>query len=351
MLKGRGTDQFPANRFQPTRVERDADVEPVPGALRTRLHREQARSIITRNKSPDVGFDRSINPYRGCEHGCIYCFARPSHAYLDLSPGLDFETEIFYKANAAEQLRIELGRPNYRCAPIALGINTDAYQPCERELGLTRKLLEVLLECRHPVSLLTKSDAILRDTDLLAEMARHQLVQVRVSLTTLDDDLKRRLEPRTASGRGRLRTLRALADAGVPVGVMAAPMIPALNDAELETLLAAAAEHGARWAGYVLLRLPYEVAPLFENWLQEHYPLRAAHVLSLVRQSRGGKLNDPNFGSRMRGQGVFAELLRTRFRRACRRLGLNTTEAVLDCSQFRPPARPQADGGQLSLGL
>lgn len=347
MLKGRGTDQSPANRFQPTRVEPDAGTEASPGHGQTRLHREQARTIITRNSSPDVGFDRSINPYRGCEHGCIYCFARPSHAYLDLSPGLDFETQIFYKANAVERLRAELGRPGYRCAPIALGINTDAYQPCERELGLTRQLLEVLLEYRHPVSLLTKSDAILRDVDLLAELARHQLVQVRVSLTTLDDELKRRLEPRTASGRGRLRTLRTLAEAGVPVGVMTAPMIPALNDAELETLLAAAAENGARWAGYVLLRLPHEVAPLFENWLREHYPLRADHVLSLVRQSRGGQLYDARFGSRMRGQGVFADLLRARFRRACRRLGLNATEAALDCSRFRPPSA----SGQFAFDL
>lgn len=351
MIKGRGTDRQPANRFQPTRVEMDPEsgpaINPSDAQAKTRLHTERARTIISRNRSPDVGFDRSVNPYRGCEHGCIYCFARPSHAYLDLSPGLDFETEIFCKTNAAQRLREELARPGYRCAPLALGINTDAYQPAERRLGITRELLEVLLEYRHPLTLLTKSDAVLRDLDLLTQLARLNLVQVRLSITTLDDDLKRRLEPRTASGSARLRTLRELSRAGIPTGVMASPMIPALNDRELEAILEAAARAGARWAGFILLRLPREVAPLFEDWLRQHYPQRADHVLSLLRQSRGGRLNDPRFGSRMRGEGVFAELMAARFRRSCRQLGLNTTDPVLECGHFHPP--PAA--GQLELGL
>lgn len=336
MIKGRGTNQLPPNRYQPTRVELDP-AEPPETQVHTHYHAERARAIITRNQSPDIGFDRSVNPYRGCEHGCIYCFARPSHAYLDLSPGLDFETEIFYKANAPERLREELAKPGYRCAPIALGINTDAYQPYERKLGLTRKLLEVLLEYRHPLTLITKSDAILRDIDLLSDLARLQLVQVRISVTTLNDELKRKLEPRTANGRARLKVVRELSTAGIPTGIMAAPMIPAINDSELENILEQSANAGARWAGYILLRLPLEVAPLFEDWLRQHYPLRADHVLSLIRQCRGGKLYQSAFGERMRGRGVFADLLAARWRKACHRLGLNQEESVLDCSHFKPP--------------
>jgi DNA repair photolyase len=264
--------------------------------------------VIVRNQSPDVPFTQSINPYRGCEHGCSYCFARPGHAYLGLSPGLDFETKIVWKPDAPEILRKELAAPGYRCAPIALGISTDGWQPVERRLGLSRRLLEVLAETRHPVSIVTKSALIERDADLLADMARDHLVQVMFSITTLDPLLARRLEPRAASPARRLAAMDALHRAGVPVGVLFAPLIPALNDHELERVLEAARAAGAESAGYVLLRLPLELKALFEDWLHSHFPDRATHVLSLLRQLRGGQLNDSRFGHRMRGQGVFADL-------------------------------------------
>jgi DNA repair photolyase len=340
-IRGRGSASRLAGRF--ARTTREAEVadrdEVEPGrAPGTTLFVDSARSIISRNQSPDVPFRQSINPYRGCEHGCIYCYARPAHAYLDLSPGLDFESKIYWKPNAAALLRGELARPGYRCEPIAIGANTDGYQPAERELRLTRQVLEVLAECHHPVTIVTKSSLVERDLDLLAPMAAAGLARVMVSVTTLDEELKRRLEPRTASPARRLETIRRLHAAGVPAGVLAAPMIPALNDHELEAILAAAAAAGACSAGYILLRLPHEVAPLFEEWLGQHYPLRKAHVLALLRDMRDGAVSDPRFGSRMRGAGPLADLLRQRFERACRAQGLATDrEAALDTAKFVPP--------------
>ena len=319
-------------------------------ALQTAVTEEQARTILARNDSPDVGFDRSINPYRGCEHGCIYCYARPSHAYLELSPGLDFETKLFAKTNAAERLREALGRPGYRASPIALGANTDCYQPIERKYKITRQVLEVLAECEHPVTLVTKSALVERDLDLLGPMAEKNLVKVFVSIGTLDRTLARKLEPRAASPQRRLDVLAALSRQRIPCGVMLAALIPALNDRTLEQVLEAAAAAGAQEAAYVILRLPHELKGLFKEWLQAHYPDRAAHVISIVRQLRGGRDNDPRFGSRMTGSGQFAELIEKRFEIACRRYGLNGHGAgrkppALDCGRFRPPLR----GGQLSL--
>ena len=301
--------------------------------------------IIARNDSPDVPFDRSINPYRGCEHGCVYCYARPSHAHLGLSAGLDFETRIFVKADAARLLQEELARPGYACRPISLGANTDPYQPLERRLGVTRSILEVLAEARHPVSIVTKSALVCRDLDLLAAMARDRLASVYVSITTFDRHLARTLEPRASAPHRRLEAVRALASAGVPAGVMVAPIIPALTDPEIETILEAAAAAGASSAGYVLLRLPHEVKELFAAWLEAHVPGRARHVLSLVRQCREGRLNDRAFGSRMRGQGVFAELIAQRFRKAVHRLGLDRRQLPQRTDLFRPPATD----GQLDL--
>jgi DNA repair photolyase len=345
-LRGRGTPSNPHNRFAPSRsvVEDDGWYQEVPLTQGTEVIFETAKSIITRNSSPDIPFDRSINPYRGCEHGCIYCFARPSHAYWDLSPGLDFETKLIAKTNAAALLEQQLSKPGYKCAPITLGANTDPYQPVEREHRITRATLEVLLRYRHPVSIITKGSLILRDLDLLAEMAKLRLVSVFISLTTLDDELKRILEPRAAAPKARLRAIRVMREAGIPVGVLCAPMIPMINDSELEALLREAREAGALSASYVMLRLPLEVAPLFDEWLKTHYPQRADHVMSLIRQSRGGEVYDSRFGSRMRGEGVFADLLAKRYAMAVRRLGLDKSEALkLDCEAFCPP------GGQMSL--
>jgi DNA repair photolyase len=322
-------------------LREDGAPEPPP----TEIHVDAARTIIARNDSPDVGFSQSINPYRGCEHGCIYCYARPSHSYLDLSPGRDFETQIFYKPNAAELLRAELSARSYAVSPIALGTNTDPYQPIERRLRVTRGILELLLELRHPLTIVTKGGLILRDADLLEELARHELVAVMVSVTTLDDELKRRLEPRTAGPQLRLKVVRELAQRGVPVGVMVAPVIPGLNDHELERILEQSAEAGARSAGYVLLRLPHELKSLFEEWLDEHYPDRKAHVLSLIRQMHGGALYASSFHARQRGQGPFAALLRARFERARRAYGLDR-EPTLSARLFR---RPSSAGPQLDL--
>lgn len=316
-------------------------------ALRTHVHEERARSILSRNDSPDVGFSVSLNPYRGCEHGCSYCFARPSHAYLNLSPGLDFETEIFAKTNAAERLIEELARPGYVPQPIALGINTDAYQPLERRLQLTRQCLQVLRDTRHPVSLITKNALIERDIDLLADLAADNLVSVAFSVTSLDPHLSAKLEPRAAAPHARLRAMRRLTDAGVPVSVMVAPVIPWINDSELEAVLAAARDNGALRAGYVLVRLPHEVAPLFRDWLAAHYPQRAEHVMSTIQQLRGGKDYDSRFGTRMRGEGVYAQLLERRFRLACQRLGYGHSAGqwqALDCSRFVPPRKPSPQG-------
>jgi DNA repair photolyase len=346
----------PAGRFARQEISAEFsdgdDIDPAPG---TELFPEKIRSIITRNSSPDIPFEQSINPYRGCEHGCVYCYARPSHAYVDLSPGLDFETKIFTKPDAASVLRRELSKPGYRCLPVTLGSNTDAYQPVERGLGITRQILEVLTDFRHPVGIITKSALVERDIDLLQDLARDSLVTVLLSVTTFDDELKRRMEPRAAAPRRRIETIRHLSAAGIPCGVLAAPMIPGLNDHELEEILAAAADAGARFAGYVLLRLPHEVEPIFSEWLQAQYPLKAAKILSLLRQLRGGALNDARFGSRMRGDGPLAALLAQRFSAACRRHGLTKQSvAALGTGHFRVPPGPgtQYDllGGNAGLG-
>lgn len=348
--RGRGALGNPAGRFAVSVTQADADgwdTDPeIAASIATEVRAERAKSLITRNSSPDVPFDRSINPYRGCEHGCIYCYARPAHAYVDLSPGLDFETRLLFKADAAALLRRELSRPGYRCRPIAFGTNTDPYQPVEQRLRIMRALLQVCSEFEHPLTITTKGALILDDIDLLADLARRRLVSVAVSLTTLDDDLKRRLEPRAASASARLRVIRRLRDAHVPVGVMTAPVIPAINDHELEDLLAAAAGAGAGHAAWILLRLPNEVADLFRDWLQVHFPDRADHVLSLVSQSRGGRANDPRFGFRMTGTGPFAALIERRFALAARRLGLARVSSDLDCSRFRVPG---SDSPQLGL--
>ena len=318
--------------------------------LKTEVAIERARSIVSHNDSPDIGFSQSINPYRGCEHGCIYCYARPSHAYLELSPGLDFETKLFAKTNAAEVLRETLAKPGYRVSPIALGANTDCYQPIERRYKITRQILEVLAQCEHPVTIVTKSALIERDLDILGPMGKKNLVKVFVSIGTLDRALARKLEPRAASPQRRVDVVRTLNQNGVPAGVMVAALIPALNDKTLEHVLESAAAAGAKEAAYVVLRLPNELKVLFKEWLAEHYPQRADHVMSIVRQMRGGRENDPDFGSRMSGTGNYAELIEQRFQIACRRLGLNGHGAgretpELDCGRFRPPS-PE---GQLKL--
>src|SRR2546427_6861359 len=350
----RGARSFVAGRFETlarepfddgwTPEERDA------AELQTSVTEERARSIISRNDSPDIGFSQSINPYRGCEHGCIYCYARPSHAYLELSPGLDFETKLFAKTNAAELLRAELSRPGYAPSPIAIGANTDCYQPIERKLRITRQIVEILAECEHPFTMVTKSALVERDLDLLAPMAKKNLVKVFVSIASLDRALARKLEPRAASPQRRMDVLRNLAQAGVPCGVMVAALIPGLNDKTLEEVLEAASAAGAAEAAYVIMRLPNELKELFKEWLAAHYPQRAGHVISIVRQMRGGRDNDPRFGSRMTGTGLFAELIEKRFDIACRRFGLNGHGAgrkppSLDCSRFRPPCA----AGQMPL--
>jgi len=319
--------------------------------VETKVTEERARSILARNDSPDVPFDVSVNPYRGCEHGCVYCYARPSHAYLELSPGLDFETKLFAKTNAAELLRAELARPGYKVSPIAFGTNTDCYQPLERRYRLTRELIGILAECEHPLTIVTKSALIERDLNLLKDLSSKNLVKVFISLATLDRAVARKLEPRAASPQRRVDTIRALAAAGVPVGVMVAPVIPALTDPSLEASLEAAAGAGATMAGYTMLRLPNELKDIFKEWLGAHYPQRAEHVISIVRQFRGGRENDPRFGARMAGTGNFAELIAKRFEIACKRLGLNGEERGtrarrgLDCTRFRPPAA----AGQMRL--
>ena len=355
-IKGRGATFNPANRFrvdaretyddgwQPAQYEDDAALPP----LRTTVTIQRARTIIAHNDSPDVPFTQSINPYQGCEHGCIYCYARPSHAYLDLSPGIDFETRLYAKPDAAALLRAELAKAGYRCDPIALGTNTDPYQPIEREWKVTRSVLEVLAEHEHPFTIVTKSALVERDIDIIAPMAAKRMARVYLSITTLDRELARKMEPRAATPHRRLQALKTLCDAGIPVGVMVAPIIPQLNDRDLEAILEAAAAHGAQGAGWVLIRLPREVAPLFREWLDTHYPQRAAHVMSLIQQMRGGRDYDSTFGSRMRGGGAFATLLEKRFTLACSRLGLNRgrEHAGLDTSRFRPPSPPRRDDGR-----
>ncbi len=306
---------------------------------------KSARSVISRNDSPDIAFSQAINPYRGCEHGRIYCFARPSHSYLNLSPGLDFETKLRAKGNFAEVLRAELGKPGYVVSPINIGSNTDPYQPIEKHWRLTRAALELLAECHHPCTIVTKNALVERDLDVLTAMAREQLVQVLVSVSSLDNHLAAKLEPRATAPHRRLRVIRRLADAGVPVGVLVAPIIPALNDKDLEAVLAQAADAGARCAGYTTLRLPYELKALFRQWLALHAPQRAEQVMSLVQQMNGGLDYDSNFATRMHGQRVFADLLRRRFEVACRRHGLGRArELQLDGSRFVPPRQPSPQG-------
>jgi DNA repair photolyase len=350
----RGARSFVQGRFETVAREAFDDgwtpEEADSRELKTTVAIESARSIISHNNSPDVGFSQSINPYRGCEHGCVYCYARPSHAYLELSPGLDFETKLFAKTNAAERLREELAKPGYKPSPIALGANTDCYQPIERKYRVTRQILELLAECEHPVTMVTKSALIERDLDLLKDLASKSLVRVFVSIGTLDRELARKLEPRAASPQRRLDVVRKLNENGVPCGVMIAALIPALNDKTMEQVLAAAAAAGAKEAAYVILRLPYELKAVFKEWLAAHYPQRAEHVMSIVRQMRGGRDNDPCFGTRMSGTGNYAELIEKRFDIACRRFGVNRRQAPeLDCTSFRPPVSTSRGGVQLEL--
>ncbi|MFM7346856.1 MAG: PA0069 family radical SAM protein [Tagaea sp.] len=349
--KGRGAVSNAAGRYESAGrvriddgwgVDPDAELPP----LRTTLQADSSRTVIARNDSPDIPFAQSINPYRGCEHGCVYCYARPSHAYLGLSPGLDFETKLFFKPDAASLLAKEIRRPGYKPMAIALGSNTDPYQPVEREARVTRAILETLRDFEHPFSIVTKGALVARDIDILAPMSRKRLARVFVSVTTLDRDLARTMEPRASTPQRRLDAIKALADAGVEVGVMAAPMIPALNDHELEAILEAARDAGAASAGYTLLRLPLEIKDLFDEWLDAHAPLRKKRVLDLVRQSRDGKLNHAEFGKRFVGTGPYAALLNARFLKARKRLGLDRNDWSYDLSRFKPPPRA---GDQLAL--
>jgi DNA repair photolyase len=338
-IHGRGAAGNPANRFEPLRYEPGDDdfVEDAPNPA-TQFLRDTSRSIITTNDSPDVGFEASINPYRGCEHGCIYCYARPTHEYLGFSAGLDFETKIMVKEDAPELLRKELSSPRWQPKVLALSGVTDPYQPIERRLQLTRRCLEVLAEFRNPVLIITKNHLVTRDRDVLAELARDNAAAVFLSVTSLDASLARILEPRASQPAARLTAIRELADAGVPAGVMMAPVIPGLNDHEMPAILQAAKEAGASGAGYVLLRLPLAVAPLFERWLEQHFPERKAKILGRVRSLRGGKLNDPRFGSRMRGEGAFADLHKKMFDLACRTAGFIGRGAELSAAAFRRPS-------------
>ena len=340
-IKGRGAADNPQGRFETLARSRETEAG-VQSRPETVVTLQRARSIIARNDSPDLPFTQSINPYQGCEHGCIYCYARPSHAYLGLSPGLDFETRLFAKENAAELLREELSRPGYRCELISLGANTDPYQPIERERRITRSILEVLLEFRHPVGIVTKGSLIERDLDLLEPMAREGLVQVFISIGSLDGEIARTLEPRAAAPYRRVETIRRLSAQGVPCGTLVAPIIPFLNDKDMEAVLEAVSEAGARMAGYTIVRLPWEVKDLFKDWLERNYPLKAAHIMARIRDMRGGRDNDPRFGSRMKGEGEYADLLCKRFELACRRLGLNAgARNRLDTTKFRRPDPPQ----------
>ena len=349
-VKGRGAASNREGRFESSRSEMfddgwTTDDEPAP-PTETHVTHERARTIISRNDSPDIPFDQSINPYRGCEHGCIYCYARPSHSYLNLSPGLDFETKLFAKTNAVELLRAELSKPNYRVSPINLGANTDPYQPIERRYTLTRQIIEVLTEFKHPLTIVTKNALVERDLDLLTALAQQNLVYVFVSVTSLDNRLAAKLEPRASAPHRRIEAIRRLSEAGVPCGVLVAPIIPMLTDRWLEQIVERAAESGARMTGYTILRLPHELKGLVREWLEHHFPERAEHVMSLVRQMRGGKENDARFGSRMRGEGEFAALIRQRFAIASKKFGLARSRDIkLDDSLFtRPrPSSPQAD--------
>jgi DNA repair photolyase len=346
--KGRGATANPEGRFESVTREAFDDgwerANEQPQPLATVVTEERAKSISARNDSPDIPFTQSINPYRGCEHGCVYCYARPSHAFLNLSPGLDFETRLIAKVNAADLLRAELAQPGYVCDSIALGANTDPYQPIEREYRITRSILEVLAEHHHPVSIVTKNAMVERDIDLLAPMAAKGLARVFLSIATLDHAVSRPMEPRTSAPGRRLEAIRRLTAAGVPTVVVVAPVVPFLTDHDIERVLEAAAQAGATAAGYVLLRLPFEVKEIFKAWLEARFPLKAAHVMSRVRAMREGRENDPEFGSRMQGTGHFAELLARRFERACSRLGLDRDRHPLDTTRFRrPQVAPQLE--------
>ncbi|HXG79088.1 MAG TPA: PA0069 family radical SAM protein [Methyloceanibacter sp.] len=346
---GRGAQTNRSGRYEPIAYEPvDDGWESLAelDALATEVQEVPARRIITRNDSPDIGFDRSINPYRGCEHGCIYCFARPTHAFLGLSPGLDFETKLFAKTNAAQALEREIAEPGYRVRTIAIGTNTDPYQPIERRYRIMRRILEVLSAANHPVGIVTKSALVLRDLDILQSMAERGLVKVALSVTTLDRKLARAMEPRASTPEKRLETLKRLTDAGIPTSVMFAPVIPALNDMEMERILERAAAAGVAQAGYVLLRLPLEIGDLFTEWLQANCPDRAKRVLSLMRSTRGGKLYEAKWGERMKGDGPYAWMIGRRFEIAAERLGLNKTSVELRTDLFTPPALP---GQQLTL--
>ncbi|WP_397473477.1 PA0069 family radical SAM protein [Pusillimonas sp.] len=350
-IKGRGSSSNRTPRFEqyertPIDDEWPGMAQEAPVKLATTVSLEAAKSIISRNESPDIPFDQSINPYRGCEHGCIYCYARPTHAYLNHSPGLDFETKLYAKSNATDILRKEFSKPSYVPKLIALGTNTDPYQPIERRLRITESILTVMEEFNHPVAITTKSATVVRDIDLLARMARKNLVRVYLSIGSLDRTLARTLEPRASTPDARLETLRRLSRAGIPTGVIVAPVIPALTDHDLEKILFSAKDAGAQDAAYVLLRLPREVADLFEVWLAGHYPFKHAHVMNLVRQMRDGKIYDSDFRTRMKGAGVFAQLLEQRFKRACAKAGLNQTRHPLDATLF---CRPPEDQPQLTL--
>lgn len=346
--RGRGALTNQSARFEALGRELVDDgwdtVETLP-PLKTHVTDESARQIITRNDSPDIPFDRSINAYRGCEHGCSYCFARPTHAYMGLSAGLDFETRLFAKPNAAMLLTRELSRPGYKVAPIAMGTNTDPYQPIEQRYRITRSLLEVMSDFNHPVTIVTKSARVVRDLDILSDMARRNLVRVAMSVTTLDAKLARAMEPRASTPSRRLEAIRLMAEAGVPTGVMVAPVIPALNDSEIEKILTGAAYAGARTAGFVVLRMPIEIKDLFREWLEENVPDKAAHVISLIRSMRGGKDYDAQWGERMTGKGPYAWQIGRRFELATRKLGLNKDRVPLDCSAFLVPG----SGRQLDL--
>ncbi|MGD1990447.1 MAG: PA0069 family radical SAM protein [Chromatiales bacterium] len=348
-VKGRGAIHNPANRYESTRSEAEDDgwgiLDEEPAPLVTTLTVDTSKSVIAYNQSPDIPFDRSINPYRGCEHGCIYCYARPSHAWLGLSPGLDFESRLFYKPDAAELLRMELASRSYSCAPLALGPNTDCYQPVERRLGITRSIVEVLLDTKHPVGLVTKSALVERDIDLYREMAREQLANVMVTVSTLDPALSRTLEPRAAVPKRRLKIIERLSESGIPVGVLIAPVIPVLTDTALEKTMQAVRDAGALTAGYILLRLPQEVSPLFREWLSAHWPEKASHVMSQIQQARGGRDNVARFGERMRGTGEYAEMINQRFRLMYRKLGFpGLPEQRTDLFE-----KPKLPGDQLDL--
>jgi DNA repair photolyase len=349
-IKGRGSASKPDARYlSHTRHEIDDGWNSVEEEVKlvTTVTVERPKSIISRNKSPDLPFEQSINAYRGCEHGCIYCYARPSHAYQDLSPGLDFETKLFAKPDAAELLRKELSSANYACSPIALGTNTDPYQPIEREYRITREIIEVLKEYDHPLTIVTKSHLVERDIDLLTTMAEKNLVQVFISITTLDHQLMQKMEPRATAPKRRLQIISNLTGAGIPTGVICAPVIPVINDSELETILEKSAESGVNTVAYMLIRLPHEIKYLFKEWLESHYPLKASHVMNMITDIRAGRQNDPEFHTRMTGTGVYADLIKKRFLNACKKYNLNVGENMsLDTTQF---IKPVLSGQQHSL--